>query len=75
VATGLSGPQTNFNPCASPAQGVSWAGVHGCVPTIPSYINAFTNGAYLLSNGDFTVAPQLGPLTPTNFLLYFQRQL
>jgi hypothetical protein len=73
VATGVSGPQTNFNACASPYQG--WANVRGCVPYVPSYINAYKNAAYILSNGDFTGAPSLGPLTPTNFLFYYQRSI
>jgi hypothetical protein len=73
VANGLSGPQTNYNWCASPAGGFGTS--HGCVAQIPKDTYAFVNGAYLLSNGNFTGAPVLAPLQPMTIQLYFQRQL
>jgi hypothetical protein len=72
VANGLSGPQTNYNWCASPAGGFGTS--HGCVAQIPKDTYAFVNGAYLLSNGNFTGSPILAPLQPMTIQLYFQRQ-
>ena len=69
VATGLSGPGTNVNSCVQQ----TGPGIRGCVPQIPGDVNAFTNGAYLLTNGNFTGTPFLGPQQPFALQLYYQR--
>ena len=71
VATGLSGPQTNYNSCVNQIG----AGIRGCYAQIPAAgTYAFTNGAYLLTNGNNTAAsPTLGPLQPFSVQVYFQR--
>ena len=71
VANGLSGPQTNYNFCK--AQGFGTA--RGCTAWVPKDAYAFTNGAYLLTNGNFTNSLTLAPLQPMTIQLYLQRQL
>jgi hypothetical protein len=71
VATGLSGPQTNYNTCV----GQVGAGIRGCYPYIAKDTYAFTNGAYLLSNGNFTGTPTFGPIQPFTVQVYYQRAL
>jgi len=71
VATGLSGPQTGYNSCVNE----TGPGLRGCYPTAPKDSYAFTNGAYLLSNGNFTGVPTFGPLEPFNVLFFYQRSL
>ncbi len=73
VANGLSGPQTNYNFCAAPSQG--FKNLRGCEPQIPNTSNAFANGAYLLSNGNFTNAPLIAPLRPMTLQVYYQHVL
>ena len=69
VATGLSGPLNNVNPCQS-----VFGSTRGCA-NFSKETYAFQNGAYLLSNGDFTATPGLAPLTPFNIQVYYQRSL
>jgi hypothetical protein len=72
VANGLSGPQTGYNSCG----GQVGANVRGCYPYTPKDIYAFNNGAYLLTNGNFsTVTPTYAPLQPFTFQVYYQRAL
>ena len=60
--------------CASPSVGYGTA--RGCVAQVPKDTYAFANGAYLLTNGNFTNTPPiLAPLQPTTIQVYFQRQL
>jgi hypothetical protein len=70
VANGLSGPQTGYNSCVNQT-----GTARGCYPEIPKDSYAFTNGAYLLSNGNFTGVPQFGPLYPFTVQVFYQRQL
>jgi hypothetical protein len=70
VATGVSGPQTGYNSCVSQT-----GTARGCFPTVPRDSYAFSNGAYLLSNGNFTSGPSFGPIQPFNILLYYQRAI
>ncbi|MBV8490065.1 MAG: TonB-dependent receptor [Candidatus Eremiobacteraeota bacterium] len=70
VANGVSGPQTGFNTCAS--SGGPGAGFRGCYPNIPRDTYAYTNGAYLLTNGNFTGGPALAPLVPFNIDVFYQ---
>ena len=69
VATGISGPQTNYNPCHA-VYGTS----RGCAD-IPVGSYAYSNGSFILSNGNFNNGPSIGPLTPFNFTVYYQRAL
>jgi hypothetical protein len=69
VATGLSGPLTNVNTCQQ-----VFGSARGCA-NFSKETYAFQNGAYLLSNGDFTGTPSLAPLNPFTFQLYYQRAL
>jgi len=69
VATGLSGPQTSVNHCQA-----QFGTSRGCA-NIPNYSYAFQNGAYLLSNGDFTGTTLLAPLQPMTIDVYYQRSL
>jgi hypothetical protein len=69
VANGVSGPQTGINSCVNQ----TGANIRGCSPNIPINSYAFTNGAYLLSNGNFTGTPTFGPLQPFNVQFYFER--
>ncbi len=71
VANGLSGPQTGVNSCINQ----TGAGLRGCYPTIPFNSYAFTNGAYLLSNGNFTGTPSFGPIQPFSVQIFYQRSL
>jgi hypothetical protein len=71
VANGVSGPQTGYNSCG----GQVGAGVRGCYPYTAKDIYAFNNGAYLLTNGNFTAGSVLAPLQPFSFQVYFQRSL
>lgn len=68
VANGVSGPQTGQNTCIA-----QYGSARGCA-AIPSNSYAFTNGAYLLTNGN-TGNWQLAPLAPTVFNLFYKRQL
>jgi hypothetical protein len=70
VANGLSGPQTGYNSCVSQT-----GSARGCYPYIAKDSYAFTNGAYLLSNGNFTGTPTFGPIQPFTVQVYYQRQL
>lgn len=69
VATGVSGPQTNVNACTNEIG----AGIRGCYATIPYDTYAFTNGAYLLTNGNYTGTPVIGPTQPFAIQVYYQR--
>jgi hypothetical protein len=71
VANGLSGPQTGFNSCVNQ----TGANFRGCFPTIPRDTYAFSNGAYLLTNGNFTGTPSYGPIQPFTIQVFYQRQL
>jgi hypothetical protein len=71
LATGLSGPQTGVNSCVAQVG----AGNRGCFANVPKDSYAFTNGAYLLSNGNFTGSPTFGPLAPFSVQVYYQRAL
>jgi hypothetical protein len=71
VANGISGPQTGINSCVNQ----TGAGLRGCYAAIPKESYAFTNGAYLLSNGNFTGTPAFGPITPFSVQVYYQRSL
>ncbi len=68
VANGLSGPQTGVNSCINQ----TGPNIRGCYPTVPKDSYAFTNGAYLLSNGNFTGVPTFGPIQPFNVQFYYQ---
>jgi hypothetical protein len=70
VATGLSGPQTGYNSCVSQT-----GSARGCYPTVAKDTYAFTNGAYLFSNGNFTGTPTFGPIQPFTVQIYYQRAL
>jgi Carboxypeptidase regulatory-like domain/TonB-dependent Receptor Plug Domain len=70
VATGLSGPQTGYNSCVSQT-----GTTRGCYPYIARDSYAFTNGAYVLSNGNFTGTPTFGPIQPFTVQVYYQRAL
>jgi hypothetical protein len=69
AGNGLSGPRTGINNC-TPQYGTA----RGC-SNIPTDIYAYTNGAYLLTNGDFTDVTSLAPLRPFTIQVYYQRQL
>jgi hypothetical protein len=71
VANGLSGPQTGYNSCVNQ----TGVGIRGCYPTVPTSAYAFTNGAYLLSNGNFTGTPAFGPIQPFTITFFYQRSL
>jgi hypothetical protein len=72
VATGLSGPQTGYQSCNNQVG----AGVRGCYPVIPADANAFTNGAYLLTNGNFTSGvPTIGPGQPASIQVFYELAL
>ncbi len=70
VANGLSGPQTGVNVCTAQV-----GTARGCTPYIPNNINAFSNGAYLLSNGNFTGTPGFAPLQPFTVQFFFQHRI
>jgi hypothetical protein len=67
VATGLSGPQTGQNTCSA-----TYGTARGCA-AIPTNTYAFTNGAYLLTNGNVGTW-QLAPLAPMSVSLFYRRQ-
>lgn len=74
VANGVSGPQTDYNSCGNGSGGPA-NNVRGCYPYINRDAYAFPNGAYLLSNGNFTGTPAFGPLEPFVVQVYYQRQI
>lgn len=68
VGNGTSGPQTGQNTCTAiygPTRGCSY---------IPSNTYAFSNGAYLLTNGNVGTW-QLAPLAPMTINVFYKRQL
>ncbi|MBV8490062.1 MAG: hypothetical protein JO199_05970, partial [Candidatus Eremiobacteraeota bacterium] len=67
VANGVAGPQTGYNGCFAQ---VGYA--RGCYPQVPRDTYAYTNGAYLLTNGNFTGGPALAPLVPFNVTAFLQ---
>ncbi|MBV8423783.1 MAG: carboxypeptidase regulatory-like domain-containing protein [Candidatus Eremiobacteraeota bacterium] len=69
VATGLSGPSTNQTACANQIG----LGNRGCFGPVPNDANAFTNGAYLLNNGNNTAGTTLGPQQPFYLQVFYQR--
>jgi hypothetical protein len=72
VATGLSGPQTGYESCTNQVG----AGVRGCQAIVPNDAQAFSNGSYLLTNGNFTSGvPTLGPGAPTSIQVFYQLAL
>jgi Carboxypeptidase regulatory-like domain/TonB dependent receptor len=74
VTTGVSGSQTSYNPnCISQANG-GFGSARGC-NNIPKESYAFTNGAYVLSNGNFTSGSSIAPLQPFAFTVYYQLKL
>jgi hypothetical protein len=74
VANGVSGPQTDFNSCGNHQGGPGYY-LRGCYPYINKDSYAFPNGAYLLSNGNFTGVPEFGPLVPFSINVYYQRAI
>ena len=68
VANGVSGPQTGQNTCTA-----LYGPTRGCA-AIPANSYAFSNGAYLLTNGNVGTW-QLAPLSPTIFNIFYKRQL
>jgi hypothetical protein len=70
VATGLSGPQTGVNSCVNEV-----GTARGCFANVPRESYAFTNGAYLLSNGNFTSTPSYGPIQPFTVQAFYQRAI
>jgi hypothetical protein len=72
VANGLSGPQTGYESCTNQVG----AGVRGCQAIVPNDAQAFSNGSYLLTNGNFTSGtPVLGPGAPTSIQVFYQLAL
>jgi len=72
VANGLSGPQTGYESCVNQVG----AGARGCAPAVPYDTYAFTNGAYVLTNGNFTSGlPTLGPGQPFTIELFYQLKI
>jgi hypothetical protein len=68
VGNGVSGPQTGQNTCTA-----IYGPTRGC-SAIPSNAYAFTNGAYLLTNGNVGNW-QLAPLAPMSVGVFYKRQL
>jgi hypothetical protein len=68
VGNGVSGPQTGQNTCTA-----IYGPTRGCA-AIPSNAYAFTNGAYLLTNGNVGNW-QLAPLAPMSVGVFYKRQL
>ena len=68
VATGVSGLQTGQNTCSA-----QYGTARGC-SAIPSNAYAFSNGAYLLTNGNID-GFQLAPLAPMSVNVFYRRQL
>ena len=76
VANGIAGPQTGYESCANTVG----AGLRGCSPFVPLDAYAFANGAYLLTNGNYSSnstlgVPVLGPEAPMSVQLYYQLKL
>ena len=72
VGNGTSGPQTGQNTCAA-----QYGNARGCA-AVPSNSYAFTNGAYLLTNGNVSTATdgfKLAPLAPMSVNVFYRRQL
>ena len=67
VANGLSGPQTGQNTCVA-----QYGTARGCA-AIPANSYAYSNGAYLLTNGNVGNW-QLAPLSPMEFNVFYRRQ-
>jgi hypothetical protein len=67
VANGLSGPQTGQNTCIA-----QYGSARGC-SALPANTYAFSNGAYLLTNGNVGLW-QLAPLAPMSVDVYYRRQ-
>jgi len=67
VANGVSGPQTGQNTCTA-----QYGAARGCA-AIPSNAYAFSNGAYILTNGNIG-AWQLAPLAPMAVSVFYRRQ-
>jgi hypothetical protein len=71
VANGKSGPQTGSESCVSQT-----GSARGCWGSAPIDTYAYTNGAYLLTNGNFTAgAPTLGPGQPFTTQLFYQLKI
>jgi hypothetical protein len=70
VANGVSGPQTGFNTCVRQV-----GATRGCTAQLPRDIYAYNNGAYLLTNGNFTSGLGFAPLTPFNIDVFYQLKL
>jgi hypothetical protein len=68
VGNGTSGPQTGQNTCTA-----LYGNARGC-SYIPSNTYAFSNGAYLLTNGNVGNW-QLAPLAPMSVNVFYRRQL
>jgi hypothetical protein len=68
VGNGTSGPQTGQNTCVA-----QYGTARGCA-NIPTNTYAFTNGAYLLTNGNVG-SWQLAPLAPMAVNVFYKRQL
>ncbi|HEV8022218.1 MAG TPA: hypothetical protein VGP41_13180, partial [Candidatus Lustribacter sp.] len=72
VANGLSGPQTGAESCVNQVG----ATLRGCTAFVPLDANAYVNGSYLLTNGNFTSGtPALGPGAPMSFQIFYQLAL
>jgi hypothetical protein len=69
VTTGVSGPQTSYN-----ADCLQYGSARGC-SNIPKAAYAFSNGSYILSNGNFTQGSAIAPLQPFAFTVYYQLKL
>jgi hypothetical protein len=67
VANGVSGPQTGQNTCTA-----TYGTARGCA-AIPSNAYAYSNGAYLLTNGNVGNW-QLAPLSPMAINVFYRRQ-
>lgn len=70
VGNGTSGPQTGQNTCVA-----QYGNARGC-SNIPSNAYAFSNGAYLLTNGNAGEPnlQQLAPLAPMSVNVFYRRQ-
>jgi hypothetical protein len=68
VGNGTSGPQTGQNTCTA-----QYGTARGCA-NIPSNSYAFSNGAYLLTNGNVGTW-LLAPLAPMSVNFFYRRQL
>jgi hypothetical protein len=68
VGNGTSGPQTGLNTCTA-----QYGTARGCA-NLPTNTYAFSNGAYLLTNGNVGTW-QLAPLAPMSVNIYYRRQL